>query len=134
MNIFSNPKKEHFKNKLKVIQKKIWDSEFLRDEYKKTREGFRMEYDRLKEMKDAFETRIKQENEKEDKDKTIIEQMEKAIERYNPDMEQLKKQMEQMDLLIEGPAPVEQQNRPINEILGNMRGVIETLKAIIKKL
>ena len=131
---FDSQKKKHFKRKLESVFKKIWDVEFLVGEYKKTREGFRMEYDRLREMIDAFNTRIKLEKEKEDKDKTIIEQMEKAIERYAPDMDQLKKQMAQMDLLIEGPAPVEQANRPLNETLDNFRGVVATLKEIIRKL
>jgi len=61
-----NAKKKHFKKKLEGVQKRIWDIEFLRSEYKATREGFRSEYDRLKELQDAANVRIAAEKEKED--------------------------------------------------------------------
>lgn len=126
--------KKHFKSKIKSTQKKIWDIEFLKSQYKMTREGFRTEYDRLKELEDAADTRIAQEKEKEDPDKTIIEQLEKLKERYAPDMLQLKKQMSQMDLIIEGPAPEGSQQRPINESIDGLRTVISLLKDRIKSL
>ena len=127
-------KKNHFKDKLWGVQRKIWDVEFLKDQYKLTREGFRAEYDRLKELEDAANVRIEAEKTKEDPDKTIIEQLTKLKERYDPDMGQLKKQMAQMDLLIEGPAPEGSQNRPLNETIDGLRTVQSLLKEIINKL
>lgn len=131
---FVNNKKQHFKNKLQEVSRMLYDAEYLKDEYKHIREGARAEYDRLRELQDAANVRISSEKQKEDPDKTIIEQMERLKERYAPDMEQFKQQMTQMDLLIEGPAPVEQKNKPINETLDNLRAVIANLKKIIKKL
>jgi hypothetical protein len=49
-------KKKHYKYKVEVTQKKIWDMEFLRNQYKMMREGIRVEYDRLKEARDATNT------------------------------------------------------------------------------
>lgn len=46
-------KKKHYENKIEVTQKKIWDMEFLLHQYKQMREGIRVEYDRLKEARDA---------------------------------------------------------------------------------
>lgn len=132
--MFTNKKKQHFKKKLEGVQRRIWDVEFLRSEYKATREGFRTEYDRLKELQDAANVRIAAEKEKEDPDKTIIEQLTKLKERYDPDMEQLKKQMDNMDLLIEGPAPAGSPQQPINTTLDGLRSVMVRLKEVIKKI
>ena len=130
--MFINKKKQHFKKKLEGVQKRIWDIEFLRSEYKATREGFRVEYDRLKELQDAANVRIASEKEKEDPDKTIIEQLEKLKERYDPDMQQLKKQMDNMDLLIEGPAPEGSPQQPLNTTIDGLRSVMVRLKDFIK--
>ena len=126
--------KKHFKSKITNTQKKIWDIIFLRDQYKLTREGFRAEYDRLKELEDAANVRIEAENVKPDPDKTIIEQLSKLKERYEPDMLQLKKQMSQMDLIIEGPAPEGSQQRPINEQIDGLKQVIQLLKDKVAQL
>ena len=49
-------KKKHFRNKLEVTQKKIWDLEFLLAQYRLMKEGFRVEYDKISEMLDGVET------------------------------------------------------------------------------
>ena len=51
-------KKQHYKNKLEVTQKKIWDMEFLLEQYKLMKEGFRVEYDKISEMLDGVETYV----------------------------------------------------------------------------
>jgi len=38
---------------MSVIQRKIWDAEFLREKMGAMREGFRREYDRINELRDA---------------------------------------------------------------------------------
>ena len=132
--MFTNKKKQHFNKKLEGVQRRIWDIEFLRSEYKETREGFRVEYDRLKELVDAANVRIAAEKEKEDQDKTIIEQLEKLKERYDPDMIQLKKQMDMMDVLIDGPVPEGSQQQPLNTTIAGLRSVMVRLKDLINKL
>ena len=132
--MFTNKKKQHFNKKLEGVQKRIWDIEFLRSEYKETREGFRVEYDRLKELVDAANVRIAAEKEKEDADKTIIEQLEKLKERYDPDMRQLKKQMDMMDVLIDGPVPEGSQQQPLNTTIAGLRSVMVRIKDLINKL
>ena len=127
-------KKWHFRNKLYSVYRRIADTEFLREEYKATREGFRREYDRLNELIDAANVRTKAEKEKEDPDKTIIEQLDKLKKRYEPDVDQLKKQMDNIDLLIEGPVPEGSPQQPVNAVLDNLRSVVVRLKEVIKSL
>lgn len=126
--------KRHYKDKILVTQKKRADVEFLKHQYKLMREGFRVEYDRLREQEDACNVRIDQEKAKEDQDKTIIEQLEKLKEKYKPDLEGLKRQMTDMDLMIEGPVKPEQQPRPVNEVIENLRSVEGMLKEMLGKL
>ena len=124
--------KKHLKKKILVTKWKIWDIEFLRDQFKLTREGFRVEYDRLGELIDAANTRISQEKEKEDPDKTIMEQLENLKNRYEPDREKLKHQMATIDTQIEGPAPAG--GSCLNENIENLRTVVGLLQERIKKL
>ncbi len=51
-------KRNHLRGKIVIIQKKIWDLEFLRGKLKAMREGFRVEYDALKERLDAASRRL----------------------------------------------------------------------------
>ena len=124
--------KRHYNNKIQIIRKKILDVEFLVDEYKMTREGFRTEYDRIKEMQDACVVRIEEENKKEDKDKDVIAQLTKLKEKYDPDILKLQKQMETIDLQIDGPLPNGQQC--LKETMEGLRTVIDLLKRKISKL
>jgi len=124
--------KRHYSNKIQIIKKKILDVEFLVDEYKMTREGFRTEYDRMKEMQDACVVRTEEENKKEDKDKDVIAQLKKLKEKYDPDILKLQKQMETIDLQIDGPLPNGQQC--LKETMEGLRTVIDLLKRKIAKL
>ena len=124
--------RRHYNNKIQIIKKKILDVEFLVDEYKMTREGFRTEYDRMKEMQDACVVRTEEENKKEDKDKDVIAQLKKLKEKYDPDILKLQKQMETIDLQIDGPLPNGQQC--LKETMEGLRTVIDLLKRKIAKL
>jgi len=124
--------KRHYSNKIQIIKKKILDVEFLVEEYKMTREGFRTEYDRMKEMQDACVVRTEEENKKEDKDKDVIAQLKKLKEKYDPDILKLQKQMETIDLQIDGPLPNGQQC--LKETMEGLRTVIDLLKRKIAKL
>jgi hypothetical protein len=125
-------KKRHFKNKLEVTQRKILDVEFLLDNYKQMREGFRTEYDRIKEeldgvetyeflikklgveeakevMKDAEKSYKLRDEMKDEKDKElnkeeedILTNLKNNIVGKKNDMEILKKQMKDVDVMIEG--------------------------------
>ncbi len=130
--MFNSHKKKHFKNKIDVTLRKLYDVEFLVEQYKLTREGFRSEYDRLKELEDAANVRIAQEKEKEDPDKTLLDNLKKLKERYAPDMAALKKQMETIDLQIEGPSPVGSSS--LNETMDNLKTVIGLLREKVAKL
>lgn len=120
-------KRWHLKRKMEMTQKKIWDLEFLREKMRSVREGFRVEYDRIKEMLDAAERRIKQEREKEDPDRTIIESMERMKDRFEPDMKQLEEQMGSIDKQIEGEGG-------INEGIEGFVTVLGLLKEYRKKV
>lgn len=124
--------KKHYKDKRDIVYKKILDIEFLVDEYKQTREGFRNEYDRIKEMQDACEVRIAAEKAKEDSDKTILQQMKKLHDKYDPDIKKLEAQMEAIDKQIEGPLPQGQQT--LVETMDGLRAVSQLLISKIKRL
>lgn len=51
-------KQKHFKQKIEITHKKIWDLEFLRINLGDTREGFRKQYDRMTEERQGYEIRI----------------------------------------------------------------------------
>lgn len=51
-------KKRHCKRKMRVIEMKIWDLEFLKEKLLNMREGFRVEYDLIKEKVDASQRRM----------------------------------------------------------------------------
>jgi chromosome segregation ATPase len=95
-------KKKHIRSKILITKKKLWDLEFYRKQLENEREGFRSEYDRIKESIDAAQLRLRGENEKEDPDKTIVDNLENLIKRYTPDLEQLKAQMQAIDMQVDG--------------------------------
>jgi hypothetical protein len=125
-------KKKHFQGKLEATWRKLWDVEFLLEQYKMMREGFRVEYDKIKELLDGvvtYEFLIRKlgldsarelmknadlayknrEEMKDDKDKDltkeeldILTSIQNEIKGKNDDMDRLRKQMKDVDLMIEG--------------------------------
>ena len=158
--MFKYTQKKHYKAKILVTQKKVWDLEFLKDQYLLMREGFRNEYDSTKERIDALVsykdliTRMGMEKAKEmmknpekvhealrDKAENIqlsqeerdtIETLEKDIKAKTEDTERLKKQMETLDMQMEGPLPAGQ--NCLNEQIEGLRTIGGLLKDKIKKL
>lgn len=118
---------KHLISKELVIKKKLWDLEFLKDKFKAMREGFRLEYDHIKERIDASETRIRMEKEKEDADKIIIQTMEEYIKTHEPDLQQLVKQMESIDGQIDGEGG-------INQTIEGHRTILQLIKEHSKRL
>jgi len=53
-----DPRKKHYKNKIRVVQMKIWDMEFLRYELRAVREGVRINHDQSKELLDGLKRRL----------------------------------------------------------------------------
>lgn len=120
-------KRKHLKGKIEIVKKKIWDLEFLLEKYKAMREGFRTEYDRIREQVDASQTRLAEELKKEDPDKTIKTNLEEMIKRFEPDMEQLKKQIDEIDGQIESDGGV-------LSTIESYRTVIDLMNGYIKKI
>lgn len=123
-------KKRYLKRKIKMSENSMWDIEFLRKKMQAMREGFRQEYDRLREMTVAAEQRLEAENKKEDPDKTIVTNLQNLIDKYKPDIEQLKTQMQAVDSQIQGTADE-------TGLDGNVEGyrtVINLLKEDLKKV
>lgn len=88
-----NQKKKHFKDKLYITNQKIWDNEFLILQLREMREGFRREYDRIKEMVMGYTVRL----EKLPKDSEEIPQVQAQIEGLSKDLKQLEEQMDGVD-------------------------------------
>lgn len=154
-----NQKKRHYKDKILVTKKKIWDVEFLLAQYKLMREGFRVEYDRIKEELDAVNTykeliesvgmekakelmknaekAMEARNEKSDyklndEEKEVVETMKKNAQGKEDDIARLKKQMETLDMQMDGPLPAGQQS--VRQTLDNLKSVVSMLKDQIKSI
>lgn len=121
------PQQKHFADKILITHKKMWDLEFLREKMRMMREGFRMEYDRLREQVDAATHRLDVENAKEDKDATIQANLQRLIDRYTPDIEQLQKQMEAIDSQIEGPEGVNENIDGLKTVIGLLEEYRKTI-------
>lgn len=129
-------KKWHVQQKIEITQKKQWDLEFLKEKMKAMKEGFRMQYDRLKEELDAATLRTNVEKEKgESADKQIIANLANMITHHEKDIGQLKTQMDAVDSQIEG-----QMNEETGQLVGvdpqidGFRTVVGMLKEYKKKL
>lgn len=86
---------------MQIMRWKIWDTEFIRVQYKSMREGIRAEYDRMSEIIDACRTRIERENESGNPNKDVVANMEKTIKDREPNITQFKNQMDGVDEKIE---------------------------------
>lgn len=124
-------KKRHYSRKIQVTKMKMWDVEFLREKMRMMREGFRVEYDRIKEIVDAATIRLAAEKEKQDPDKTICTNLENLIKRHEPDMQQFIKQMEGIDAQIEGPL---EGQTSLNDTIDGYRTVMGLLRDFKRKL
>ena len=122
-------KRLHYKDKIYVMYKKVWDLEFLKEKFKAMREGFRIEYDRIKEIDDAAKLKyeeLKRQDRNEENQK-IIDSMKRMREKNKPDIKQLEEQMASIDQQIEGQDGVD-------EKIDSYRTVIALLKEHKKKL
>tara|TARA_Y100001949_G_scaffold171282_1_gene173511 strand:+ start:838 stop:1221 length:384 start_codon:yes stop_codon:yes gene_type:complete len=120
-------KRKHYKRKIRVMYQKRWDLEFLKEKLKAMREGFRVEYDRIKEIIDAASVRLEEEKKKDKSDQKIVDSLTNLKKKQEPDIAQLKKQIEGIDGQIEGPEGV-------NEKIESYRTVAALLKKHIKDL
>lgn len=120
-------KKLHLKRKADWTLKKIWDWEFFREKLYETREGFRVEYDKINEMLDATKRRLEEEKKKEDPDPTIVRNLENLIKSHEPDIAQLKVQMEAIDKQVE-------EEGGVNNTIKGYRGTLELLKEYERKI
>ncbi len=140
-------KRYHYWKKRRIIEMKMLDFEFLRLETQDVREGFRMDYDRMKESRDAIDhyraliNKVGMEKASEigklgpektqeilagtdmkhnleQKDRDVIKNLEEKWQQYNTDMAQLEKQMTDIDGQIDG----------INEKVKGFRYVIELME------
>lgn len=116
-------KKSHVQEMYRTTEKKMWALEFLRKKMRVIREGFRNDYDRLKEQVDAATMRIGTEREKPEaeQDKQIIENLEKLIVRITPDIEQLKKQMSEIEQNIEGQGGINENIDGYKQVMGMLQ-------------
>lgn len=129
-------KKWHVQDKIEVTQKKMWDLEFLKEKMKAMKEGFRMQYDRLKEESDAALLRTNVEKEKQEKaDKKIISNLDNLVSHHGKDIGQLKQQMDGIDSQINGELNEETgQMVGIDPSIDGFRTVVSLLKEYKKKL
>ena len=120
-------KKLHIERKYDWTLKKVWDWEFFREKLYETREGFRMEYDRLRELEDQTRRRIEEEKQKPEPSQTIIYNLEKLIKSQEPDIKQLTVQMEAIDKQVE-------EEGGVNNTIKGYRGTLELLKQYQKRI
>lgn len=110
-------KRAHYQSKLDLTEKKIWDTEFLKENLFATREGIRREYDRLTEQTAALHERIRGLTERNaEGDKEQVEEAQRFLERLTPDIEQLKAQMDAIDAQITGNGGVDETIKGYHEV------------------
>jgi hypothetical protein len=151
-------RKKHFKKKIEVTMRKIWDMEFLLDQYKQMREGFRIEYDRIKELIDGVETyeflirklgadkarefmrnaeaSYNKRDELKDakdidlskEDKDILTSVSNDVKGKRDDISRLERQIKDVDLMIEGDP-----EQPAS-VTQSVQQNISNLKSVIESL
>ncbi len=138
MAIFLTEKQKHFKEAIKNLQKKMWDTEFMVTKRREEREGFRTEYDRINEMMDAITQRLGEEQKKTDPDKTIVENLQNRSTNTQQDIDQLKLKMNQIDQEIDGYEYTEQgqvvRQQGLLETIDGYRTLIDLVGKHIKTL
>jgi chromosome segregation ATPase len=133
-NLFKDPRREHFKNKLKAVEKSIWDLEFKRFKVREIREEVRAEYDNKKSKLAALEREMVEQKEgvisKEER-----EEMEKNKAILTEDINRHMQQMADLDTDIVGaPATEQSPGKPgINLELDSYRELAEMLRIYINQ-
>lgn len=89
-------KRLHFSKKYRQNLHKMWDMEFVLHGSRETREGFRMEYDRMMEKLNGLRKVLKQQKKKK-ADSNTLKALRKSITETKTDIEQLKGQMDKID-------------------------------------
>jgi chromosome segregation ATPase len=113
--MFSNKQKQHYAEKMEVVQKNIWDFEFKGYKIKEMREDIRSHYDRLTEGVDALKKELEKVHE--DSTKKELETKKAGLEK---DISQLKNQIEGLDMEMNG----------YNGENGFVNGVVQQLDAL----
>lgn len=158
-----NKQKRHYKSKIETTWKKIWDIQFLLAQYKLMREGFRVEYDRIKEELDAINTYKalienrgievakelmtkadqamiardeKTDYVRTDEDNALIETLAKNAKAKEDDVARLKKQMETLDLQTDGQegGMLPNGEPSVKKTQENLRQVVDMLQEQIKSI
>lgn len=114
-----NTKKRFFKNKVKEVNKYIWDLEFKIEKSRQVREGIRLDRDKAVETVIQLETQLK--NTTDSKLKESLEAQKKHNEENIPRYEA---QMKMIDAEINGGQPTEENPAGI--------GIIERIKSFIE--
>lgn len=127
--MFTSAKKKHFKYRLAVTERQIWDMEFQREKLRYVREGIRQQYDRLNEQNTITLSRLEEEKKK-GGNKDTVKNLEALLEKYKPDLEYLKKQIEGLDNEIEG----ENNPKSSTQQIEGLRTLKEMIKDYIKTL
>lgn len=122
-------KKRHYRSKFWLKWGMIWDLEFLIRSLESSKEGYRVEYDRINEIIAAALVRITEEKGKEKPDKELMDSLQRLIDKHQPDADQLKKQMIAID--EEDPKV---NIKMVKKAISSSYHVLDELKDTIKKI
>jgi len=136
MSLNKRRRKNHFKLELLSRQRQLWNHEFLLAKARAEREGFRMEYDRMKERLEQVQQKLEMEREKKQQDTKILKNLKKLLRQLKPDVKQLEERLKALDVWIEGPKvdPDTGMDTSIKAAMDSLRSVIEMLKDYRSKL
>ena len=121
--------KKHFKQKLKGVEKMIWDLNFKVFKTREIKEDVRKGYDKKKAKLFGLEEQIK--NWPKDKDEADRKRLEDEITRINQGIERGEQQMKMLDMEIDGAQPSEQYPEGVQGISQQVDGLME-LRQMLK--
>ena len=127
-----NKKVKFFKEKLKRIEKSIWDLEFKLTESRKVREGIRLDRDRIVETQGLMNTKLE--------DKTLTEEartkLEQDLTKAKDTQTRFERQMQMLDNELNGKIATETEDgiQGVNYQIESLVSLREMTKNYIKKL
>lgn len=119
----TNRKYRFFLNKIKAVEKSIWEQQFKISKSRQVREGIRQDRDRAVENRGQMENRLKKEEDVKEK-----ENLEEQIKKVSENISNLEHQMKMIDDQISGVVG--------NETTEGIVGILPTIESLseLKKM
>lgn len=125
-----NKQKKYFRDKLKGVEKMIWDLEFKKFKTKEIREEIRQIFDTNKAKLQAAQERYKKEEKAKKLNKDEMNRIDDDIVRLKKDIERNEGQLKSLDLEIYGSKPTAEYPQGVQGIDDQLEGLYELISMI----